>query len=49
MQIDDFFNQHQKSFDDVVAYTASEAFEVENIRTKKKLSKDLIKVYVNKE
>jgi len=23
----------QKSFDDVVAYTASEAFEAENIRT----------------
>ena len=38
----------QKSFDDVVAYTASEAFDAENIRTKKKLSKDLIKVYVNK-
>lgn len=38
----------QKAFDDVVGYTASEAFDMESIETGKKLSKDLIKVYVKK-
>lgn len=38
----------QKSFNTTVAYAASEAFDVENIRTHKKLSKKLIKVYVQK-
>lgn len=38
----------QKAFDDVVGYTASEAFDMESIKTGKKLSKDLIKVYVKK-
>lgn len=40
--------QDQKVFDNVVAYTASEAFDMEDIRTGKKLSKDLIKIYTNK-
>lgn len=40
--------QDQKVFDSVVAYTASEAFDMEDIRTGKKLSKDLIKIYTNK-
>lgn len=38
----------QKSFNMTVAYAASEAFDVENLRTHKKLSKKLIKVYVQK-
>lgn len=38
----------QKSFDDVVSYTASEAFDMEDIHTGKKISKELIKIYVNK-
>ena len=42
------FLQDQKVFDNVVAYTASEAFDMESISTGKKLSKNLIKVYTNK-
>lgn len=38
----------QNMFDKVVGYTASEAFDMESIKTGKKLSKDLIKVYVKK-
>lgn len=39
----------QQSFDQVVGYVASEAFDVETIGAKpKKLSKDLIKTYVKK-
>lgn len=38
----------QNMFDKVVSYTASEAFDMESITTGKKLSKDLIKVYVKK-
>lgn len=38
----------QKTFDDVVGYTASEAFDMETIRGGIKLSKDLVKVYVRK-
>ena len=40
--------QDQNVFDTVVGYTASEAFDIETIGTGKKLSKDLIKVYVKK-
>lgn len=38
----------QNMFDKVVSYTASEAFDMESIKTGKKLSKDLIKIYVKK-
>lgn len=40
--------QDQNIFDTVVGYTASEAFDMETIRTGKKLSKALIKLYVKK-